>query len=156
MDRGEHDNGLHNDKRYTLQPLMDEGADSLTCLPQDEIKKVTLIEIHIPLHDKFNSTDIIQGNNVFDILQARNRHLTREKGISIRLAKFSVLTVDGGEHTLTIEPPDTLLFDGDFDIMHHWLLKRGFVINKSLAVKKTPRPLNPSLIFLTSATTVSL
>ena len=147
--------GLLND-RFTLQPIIGEVPDSLAGLSTIGIKKVMLRELHINLHDKYNSTDVIQGNNVIDILQARNRHLAREKGISGRRAKFKATMTDGMKHTLIIEPPETIFYDGDFDIIYHWLIKRGFVIDKSLAAKKTPHPLSPSVTFSLSAMTVPL
>jgi len=91
------------------------------------------------------------------VLNDNERYLLQQlmgKAEKIRLASFNILTADGQEHTLTIEP-DNIFYDGDLDIIHQWLVKRGFVINKSLAAKKT-FPLIPSGIFLISATTVLL
>jgi len=149
--------GLLNDnKRYTIQPVIDNGHDSLAGIFDIGIKKVTLTKIHINFHDKFNSSIIIPGSNVFDTLHAQNIHLAKQKGISGRRAVFKVTMTDGTKHTLIIEPPDTIFYDGNPGIIHHWLTKRGFVIDKSLAAKKIPRPLNPSATFLTSAMTVPL
>ena len=133
------DTGLLNDcDQYTQQPLIDSGEDLLVCLEDEGIQKMTLTKIHINRHDKYNSPDIIQGHNVFDILRARNRHLAREKGISICLTRFKVVTADGQNHTLTIGPPDTIRYDGDLAVIHHWLVKRGFVTNQSLIAKNYP------------------
>ena len=51
--------------------------------------------------------------------------------------------------------PDNIFYDGDLDIIHQWLIQRGFVINKSLAAKKT-FPLILSGTFLTAAMIVPL
>ena len=127
------DHGLLNDnERYLLQ-LMDKAANPLTCFLCDEIKKVTLTEIHINFHAPNNSLITIQGNNAFEALSEIN--IQPAKG-EIRLARFNILTADGQEHTLVIEPGN-IFYDGDLDIIHQWLIKRGFVINKSLAAKKT-------------------
>ena len=144
------DHGVLNDnEQYLLQQLIDKVANPLTYFLCDEIKKVTLTDIHIHFHTPNNSLIIIQGNNALDTLHEINIQPAKEK---IRLAKFNILMADGQEHTLTIEP-DNIFYDGGLDIIHQWLVKRGFVINKSLAAKKT-FPLIPSGIFLSVATTV--
>jgi len=72
---------------------------------------------------------------VFDFLKKKRRHLASEEHITIRRAKLKVLRVDGREHTLTIEPPCIAFYDrdSDHDMIHPWLVKRGFVINNTLS-----------------------
>ena len=104
----------NNNKRSTPQP-------------SDVIKQVTLTEIHVNLHDKYNSCIIFRGNDAFDTLKERNYHLPNEKGISIRLARFLVQMADGREHKLTIEPPYTMEYDGDHHAIRPWLIEKGFL-----------------------------
>ena len=137
---------------YTLQPLIDEVADPLVCFSEDKIKKVTPTEIHVSFYNSNNSHIIIQGNNAFETLHKINLHPAKK---NIGFARFKVLTADGQEHTLILEPPGGIFYDGELDIIHQWLSQRGFVINESLAAKKT-FPLIPSGIFLSVATTVPL
>ena len=132
---------LNEDENYTLQPFSDFGPESLVCLWDDEgLKKATLIEIQVNLHDKNNSSETIQGNNVFDMLREKNRRLAIEKGHSLRLAIIKILTDDDREYLLTIEPPDNIEYDGDLNIIHRWLIKRGFVAHKSHVGKKYAEP----------------
>jgi hypothetical protein len=104
--------------------------EQYTSQPSDVIMKVTLIEIHVNLHDKYNSCIIFRGSDTFVTLKERDYHLAKEKGISIRLARLHVLMADGREHKLTIEPPYTMEYDGDHHIIRPWLIERGFLRNK--------------------------
>lgn len=104
--------------------------EQYTSQPSDVITKVTLTEIHINLHDKYNSCIIFRGSDTFVTLKERNYHLAKESGISIRLARFLVQMADGREHKLTIEPPYTMDYDGDHRIIRPWLIKQGFLTNK--------------------------
>jgi hypothetical protein len=132
---------LNEDENYTLQPFIDFGTESLVCLWDDQgLKKATLIEIQVNFHDKNNSWEIIRGSNVFDTLREMNRQLAIGRGFSLRLATIKVFMADGREHLLTIEPPDTIVYDGDFDLIHRWLIKRGFVTHKSHVEKKYAEP----------------
>lgn len=118
--------------KYTLQPIIDRGEDSLVCLWDDVgIKKVTLCEVQIDHHDGRRSLEIWRGLDVFETLQQRRRQLGRDEDISIRRAKLKVLRADDRKHILTIEPPNIALYDrdSDHDIIHPWLVKRGFIIN---------------------------
>ena len=148
MTNSKRDTGLLNE-RYTQQPLLDTNPDLLVCFSDDKIKKVTLTEINY--HNQNNTCVILQGNNVFETFHESNHRPTEEQ---IHLTRFHVLTADGKEHTLIIKP-DGIFYDGDLDIIHQWLVKRGFVIDKSLAVKKT-FPLILSGIFSISTMTVPL
>ena len=149
---------LNEGEQYTLQPLIDFGAESLAGHSGDlGLNKASLIEVQINLRDKHNSREILQGSNVFETLRERNRLMAFQKGVSLRLATIKVAMADGREHTLTIVPPDDIIYDGDRDLIHLWLRKRGFVIHKSLRVKKIRQAHSPiSGIFLTCDRTVPL
>ena len=122
---------LNDNERYTIQPLIDPNNESLTCFSCDEIKKVTLTEIHVDSHNQNNSSITIQGSDILHTFHAYKRLFAFEKGDFFCHATFNVLTTDGQEHTLTIKLPDAISYDGDLGIIHRWLAKRGFVVGKS-------------------------
>ena len=123
---------IHDCEKYTLQPLIDLGQESVVCLWDDHgLKKVTLRELQIDHNDGQKAREIWQALNVFEFIRKNERQLTNYKDMTIRRAKLKVLRADGREHTLTIEPPNIALYDrdSDHDIIHPWLVKRGFVVN---------------------------
>jgi len=122
--------------KYTLQPLIDRDADALVCLWDDTgLQNVALHELQINHHDASRVLETLHGRNVFEFLKKKKRNLASDEHITIRRAKLKVLRADGREHTLIIEPPHIAFYDrdSDHDMIHPWLVKRGFVINKTFS-----------------------
>jgi hypothetical protein len=123
---------VHDCEKYTLQPLIDLGRESLVCLWNDHgLKKMTLRELQIDHKDGEKTLETWKSLDVFTSMQKKQRQLANDKDISIRRAKLKVLRADNREHTLVIAPPNIALYDrdSDHDIIHPWLVKHGFIIN---------------------------
>jgi len=116
--------------KYTLQPLIDHGRQSLLWNDVDGLDGIDLIELHIEHDSEQHDLEIRRSHDVFRALKDKGRNLADESA-SIRLvrAKFRVRFVGGKERIVTIEPPNIAAFDRESDsaIIHEWMTRRGFI-----------------------------
>ncbi len=115
-------------QKYTLQPLIDDGAQALVCSDVDGIESIKLKEIQI---DRGGPEKEIETRRATDIFAALER---RQRKLSGRLIKvtFSVQFSDGmAARSVTIRPPNIASYtrDGDEDLIEQWLSRRGFCMN---------------------------
>ncbi|MBF0155524.1 MAG: hypothetical protein HQL64_17460, partial [Magnetococcales bacterium] len=63
-------------EKYTLQPLLDDGAESLACDDVEGIEWILLREIAIYRGGKYSETDIRKSKNIFESFTERNYTLS--------------------------------------------------------------------------------
>lgn len=116
--------------KYTLQPIIDLGPQSLLCRDVDGLDRINLIELQIEHDSEQNDLEIRRSCDVFKALRVKGRNLAEESA-SIRLvrAKFRVRFVGGKDRIVCIEPPNIATFDRESDsaIIHEWMTRRGFI-----------------------------
>lgn len=117
------------DKKYTLDPLKEHGADALVCSDVDGLEDVTLVELWFFHGGEHDDIEIRRASNVFAALAARNRTISP----MTRLAR-AVLSVKFASaprpRRFTIRPPNITQYtrDEDSELVEHWMQKRGFML----------------------------
>lgn len=117
-------------KAYTLQPLIDDGADSLEVDPGSEIRRIVLREVVVAWDEKGQELTIRRSNDVFGAPVARGCEMERiPKGGQLIRAVFDVYF--GNEfrpRKVQIRPPNVLKVGRhcDAQALQEWLSRRGF------------------------------
>lgn len=119
--------------KYTLQPLIDDGIESLNCSDIEGIVHVRLYELHI-LHDSDQKDiEVRKANDVFMALFDGGRDLRDEAdNIDLIRAKFKIIFADQKERSVTVSPPNKASFgrESEDSVVHDWLKNRGFIIRR--------------------------
>lgn len=124
-------NYFPGEAKYTLDPLVRDGRNSLTCVDVQGMEKVTLKEVEIthdlgPKHRETHKAD--------DIF-----HLVEEKKVFwpikgwVSKATFEIrFTGSGKSRKVTLLPSNKLILtrDSDAPIVHDWLHRRSFTPEK--------------------------
>lgn len=116
--------------KYTIIPLRENGADALSpCISIPEIEKVTLYELHIA-HEGKDNLEIRRYHDLFQTFEREHRDITTEQGIELIKAKLLFHFSDKRTHIVTLMPPNTAIYDreAEHDLIHAWLVERGFII----------------------------
>lgn len=122
---------LHGASKYTLEPLMKRGRNSLVCADIPGIRSIELFEVHIDYgDDSVKDLEIRRSDDVFEAMEMQGRTLDESfRGLIIK-AKFQVFFEDNRIRTVTIELPNIAHYDreSDHELLNFWLVKRGFII----------------------------
>jgi hypothetical protein len=117
--------------KYTLQPLIEKGAESLYSFGHKLIETVSLYEVHISHNDQPDNIEIRRfSDDLFREFARQKRNLMTEKKIFIHKAKLIFRFVDGRKYSVTIQTPNVAIYDreNDHDMIHQWLMEHGFII----------------------------
>ena len=117
--------------KYTLDPIFENGMASLSCRDIPDIQQILLQELCIEYPNRLLRSETLKGENVMAELTAARRDIIQKKrGIPV-MAKFNMTFADGRERMITITPPNTANYDHetDHDVVHQWLIARGFIMN---------------------------
>jgi len=115
--------------KFTLDPLVEDGAEALNVGDIDGISAVRLVECRRYWGGAFKELEIRKAENVFAALAAR-----RAPGLAggrLVGATFKV-KFDGfeKERSVTIRPPGIARYERneDSELVEHWLRDRGFIL----------------------------
>jgi hypothetical protein len=115
--------------KFTLQPLIDDGADSLVCTDVDGIEWVKLKEVQRYWGGKHKEVETRRADDLFAAMTARSTSFSA--GAKLIRAVFLV-KFDGVKkaRSVTIRPKNIAKYDRDEDSVRieKWLVKRGFVL----------------------------
>ena len=117
--------------KYTLEPLREYGADSLSCGDIDGIESIVLTEVHYFWGGTQGEIEIRKAADVFAALEARGRHMP-ERARLIK-AVFKVKFADSNTpRSVKIRPSNIAEYtrDSDAAILERWLELRGFIANE--------------------------
>jgi len=120
-----------NDEKYTLQPLITQGIDALTCSDIPGIDEIKLTEIQLQFRGPFNDRQTYRSKDFFSSLAARHREFPNYGELAS--ASFSVKFEKAARpRTVKIRTPNVANFDRkeDSHLVETWLRKRGFVIEQ--------------------------
>ena len=125
---------IGNTVKYTLNPLLKYGAASLMCWGTPGIDKIRLCEIQATRPGIKNHLEIHRADDLLTV-DNENLPLSHRDSVPVK-AKFQVAYADGRERIVTIEPPNIALYDreSDHEIIHAWLLERGFILNEPITI----------------------
>lgn len=115
--------------KYTLEPLLDRGEDSLKCADIDGIDWIMLKELHVrksAIHFKF--TVVYKDSNVFAILRELKETLKRSD-VLVKATFLVKFTGEDKARTVTLTPPNRVQLrrDSDGEPVERWLRAFGFV-----------------------------
>jgi hypothetical protein len=117
-----------NEDKYTLQPLIADGVNSLSCLDIEGLAEVRLTEVQLLFHGPFNDRTILRSKDIFKSLQNRSRNFP-DYG-NLVAASFQV-KFDGSSkpRTIKIKTPNIASFDRkeDSHVIEQWMKARGFI-----------------------------
>jgi hypothetical protein len=129
---------METEAKYTLAPLLKYGADALFCpVSVPEIVKVTLYELHIA-HEGKDNIEMRRYHDLFQAFESEPRDITTEKRIRLLKAKFLFHFSDERTRIVNLILPNTSIYDRetDHDLIHAWLIQRGFIIGKQSSLRK--------------------
>ena len=115
--------------KYTLEPLLRDGAAALFTGDIPEIESVRLTELWYVIED---NVEEVRVHKAYDVFVAMKQH--REgipDGARLLKATFKLrYTGQSRERTLTLKPSNVALYtrDGDGPILEKWLHRREFVV----------------------------
>ncbi|HAJ89880.1 MAG TPA: hypothetical protein DCM27_02535 [Rhodospirillaceae bacterium] len=117
-----------NEDKFTLQPLLDDGVNSLSCLDIDGLAEVRLTEVQLLFRGPYNDRTILRSKDIFKSLQSRSRNFP-DYG-NLVAASFQV-KFDGSPkpRTIKIKTPNIASFDRkeDAHVVEQWMKARGFI-----------------------------
>jgi len=115
--------------KYTLEPLLRDGATALFTGDVPEIESVRLSELSYVIDGNFEE---VITHKAYDVFASMNQH--REyipPGARLLKATFKLrYSGQSKERTLTLKPSNVALYtrDGDGPILEKWLHRREFVV----------------------------
>jgi hypothetical protein len=114
--------------KFSLDPLIDDGAKSLLCEDVDGLDEIRLIEYRRYWGGAFKEIEIRKATDIFAALAERKLELG-SKGRLVG-ATFKVKFTDSPkERSVTIRPPGNAKYERNEDsaLIDVWLAKRGFI-----------------------------
>lgn len=117
-----------NEDKYTLQPLLDDGVDSLSCLDINGLAEVRLTEVQLLFRGPFNDRTILRSKDIFKSLESRKRDFP-DYGTLVA-ASFQVKFDSSSKpRTIKIKTPNIASFDRkeDAHVVEQWMKARGFI-----------------------------
>nr|CRH06174.1 conserved protein of unknown function [Candidatus Magnetococcus massalia] len=124
------DNHFPGKEKYSLQPLLDEGAESLACDDVEGIDWILLREIAIYRGGKHSEVEKHQAKDLFGAFEERN--YTLWPTMRLVTAQFEVKFSDSSKsRMLVILPSNRAKYtrDDDSNLLEKWMTKRGFIIS---------------------------
>jgi hypothetical protein len=114
--------------KFSLQPLIDNGPDSVLCQDIDGLEQVRLVEYRRYWGGAQKEVEIRKASDIFEALRGREQRL----GAGGRLvgAVFKVRFSDSTkDRSVTIRPPGNAKYERneDSELIETWLKKRGFI-----------------------------
>ena len=140
---------MNAEEKYTLAPLFENGIDALYCtITTPAIMDVTLCELHIARRGKKDDLEIRRCPDVFDSFAAQGRDLTLEQGNKLLKAKLMFRFTDQRARIVTLELPNIAIYDhvSDHDIIHPWLVERGFIVTRNHFIQRTSDEQSQSIL----------
>jgi hypothetical protein len=128
----EDENFFPGEGKYTLQPLIADGAAALNCLDVEGMEWVKLKELEFlwPGSGRGNlEREIRKANDLFAAFEMRGFKLT--EGHDLKRAVFQVKFADAKRpRSVTIAPTNRAKYERDDDgtFLEAWLKKRGFIM----------------------------
>lgn len=122
------------DDKYTLQPLLDDGVNSLACVDIDGLAEVRLTGVQLLFRGTFSDRTIFRSKDIFKSLESRKRDFP-DYGNLVE-ASFQVKFDSSSKpRTVTIKTPNIAKFDRkeDAHVIETWMKARGFIKPQEMA-----------------------
>jgi len=128
-----------SDNKYTLDPLLKDGATALSCIDISGMEEVKLTEIQILFQGAYADRTIMKSKDLFASWSAREKEFPSYGKLTE--AKFQVkFDHDSKPRTVKIKPPNVASFDRkeDAHTIEQWLMARGFIKQQEQAAEERP------------------
>lgn len=115
--------------KFSLDPLIDDGATSLLCEDVEGLEEIRLVEYRRYWGGAFKEIEVRKATDIFAALSARQQELG-SKGRLVG-ATFKVkFTESAKERSVTIRPPGNAKYERneDSELIEVWLANRGFIL----------------------------
>ncbi len=126
--------------RFTLDPLMERGAEALACEDVAGLEEIKLVEYQRFLGGRFKESEVRKASDLFVALgDGRDR----PRWGQLKRAVFSVKLQDEPKpRRVTIRPPNVAIYDRDTDseLVEVWLRRQGFIVMDADGKSTTVRP----------------
>ena len=119
------------DRKYTLEPLREQGEAALVCADIEGMEAAVLTEVHFCWGGAEHEKEIRQADDVFAAYGRREASFPTKAPIV--KAKFHVAFSDAKKpRTVTVRPPNVAQYvrDDDSVIIERWLTERGFIMSQ--------------------------
>ena len=115
--------------KFSLDPLIEDGAKSLLCEDVEGLEEIRLVEYRRYWGGAYKEIEIRKASDIFAVLAARQQELG-SKGRLVG-ATFKVKFTDSPkERSVTIRPPGNAKYERneDSERIEVWLANRGFIL----------------------------
>ena len=115
--------------QFSLDPLLEQGEDSLVCSDVKGLDQVTLKEVVYYFGGTQNESMVQRADNIFAALREKDHDLP--SGGMLSGATFEVKFTDvKAPRKFTIRTPNATKFTRDEDamVLYEWMRKRGFIV----------------------------
>ena len=119
--------------KYTLDPLCRDGVRALVCADVPGLEEIVLKELHVEMPERSDMRMVYASPNVMEDFGADGAFLPQ--GSKPVRAKFDVrFSGRRAPRVMVIQPPNklTLVRDGDTPLTETWMLRRGFLKQRSV------------------------
>jgi hypothetical protein len=127
----DNENHFPGKNKYTLQPLVEDGADSLATGDIDGIEWIRLVEVEFFWGGPYRARETKKAEDIFANLEDRQRHLPAN-GRIIK-AVFRVKFDDSKTpRSVTVRPSNIAQYtrDHDAELIEKWLDLRKFIVHQ--------------------------
>jgi hypothetical protein len=128
------ENTSFSKKKYTLRPLIDEGAEALAIGTVAGIEAITLTELHLAWGGAYSEIEIRKADDLFAAFAAR-QHTLSESSRPVK-AVFEIKFSDCKKpRSVTVRAGNIVQYTRDTDAaaVEEWLDLRGFVERKKVS-----------------------
>lgn len=120
--------------KYTLQPLQNDGAQSLCCddVADGSMEWIKLKEVHISIGGDFGEVMIRKADDLFEAIEAATPGGSLPNDLLIFKAKFAIkFTHSRNPRIVTVYAPakTDCRHESDRPLVEDWLRRRGFVLD---------------------------
>lgn len=114
--------------KFSLDPLVDDGAKALLCEDVEGIEAVRLVEYRRFWGGAYAETEVRKASDVFAALAGRGHDLG-ERGRLVGAVFKIKFTGSSKERSVTLRPPSNAKYerDEDSELIDGWLARRGFI-----------------------------
>lgn len=119
--------------KFTLAPLVLQGADALACQDIEGIDSVRLVEYRQFWGGQFKETEIRRATDIFAARASRSKRAIRVGTPSAAVFKVK-FTGDTKERSVTIRPKAVARYERneDSELVERWLRARGFLVRRAM------------------------
>ncbi|BET67425.1 hypothetical protein ASA1KI_23430 [Opitutales bacterium ASA1] len=142
----ENEEAFPDTDKYTLEPLIQKGEQSLACAHVAGLRKITLVELDVFLGGNLSESIVYRSDNLFQSQRLKEQAFLT--GRTLQAATFEIFFAKAKHsRTVKIQTPNKANFkrDNDGKLVEQWLRTTGFIIEPAAPEEATPATDAPAL-----------